>query len=114
MRLSVTFLQLCHPRHRADSRAAYTWLTMPVTHALVHHAEGGFDESPQLDRLDDIIEQGNCVLWLDIKDPTEGDIELLRSEFGFHELALEDVVQRKQRAKIEQYPGYLFLVFYGV
>lgn len=87
---------------------------MPVFHALVHRAQGGFDESPRLDQIDAIIKDESHILWLDIQDPTDDDIELLRHEFNFHELALEDVVTRQQRAKIEQYPGYFFIVFYGI
>jgi magnesium transporter len=87
---------------------------MPVSLALVHHAEGGFDAAPQLDWISDLIRDGRHVLWLDIKDPTAADIELLRREFGFHELALEDVVRRGQRAKIEHYGDYCFIVFYAI
>ena len=32
--------------------------------------------------------------WLDISDPTDADVELLRSTFGFHELSLEEVEKR--------------------
>jgi magnesium transporter len=87
---------------------------MPVTRALVHHAEGGFDEAPPLETISDLIQDRQKIVWLDIQDPTDEDVELLRSEFGFHELALEDVVRRNQRPKIDLYNGYCFVVFYAV
>jgi magnesium transporter len=59
--------------------------------------------------------KGNCV-WLDIAgspDDIARSIPVLREEFGFHELALEDCVHPHQRPKIEQYETYFFLVAYG-
>lgn len=87
---------------------------MPVKRALVHHDAGGFDESPQLDDISELIEAKDQIVWIDIQDPDDADIELLRTEFGFHELALEDVDREHQRPKIERYDGYYFLVFYAL
>jgi magnesium transporter len=87
---------------------------MPVSRILVHHAEGGFDESPDLESISEILKDSRQILWLDIQDPTDEDIELLRSECGFHELALEDALRRGQRPKIDHYDNYYFIVFYAV
>ncbi len=87
---------------------------MPVTRVLVHHAGGGFEESPPLELIGDIMKDEAQVVWIDIQDPTDADIALLRTECSFHELALEDVVSREQRPKIEQYDGYYFMVFYAL
>lgn len=87
---------------------------MPVSRILVHHAEGGFDESPPPESISDLIQDSQQIVWLDIQDPTSEDVELLRCEFAFHELALEDVIRREQRPKIDQYEGYYFMVFYAV
>src|SRR5436190_1469782 len=60
---------------------------MPVTRALVHLQEGGFDESPKLESISDLVENDSgCIVWLDIQDPTDEDIELLRNELHFHAL----------------------------
>jgi magnesium transporter len=87
---------------------------MAVSRTLLYHAESGFDESVKPESISELLPDERNVLWLDIQDPGEGDIELLRREFGFHDLALEDVVRRHQRAKIDQYEGYAFLIFYAV
>lgn len=94
--------------------AAIYWAAMPVSRILVHHAEGGFDESPPPESISDLIQDSQQIVWLDIQDPTSEDVELLRCEFAFHELALEDVIRREQRPKIDQYEGYYFMVFYAV
>ena len=58
--------------------------------------------------------QPDKVIWLDVLDPTEADLALLRAEFDFHPLALEDCAKAHSRPKLEKYPGYLFFVVYEV
>ena len=45
--------------------------------------------------------------------PTPADLEILREEFGFHPLSLEDSWRFDQRPKIDDYDGYVFLVVFG-
>jgi magnesium transporter len=52
-------------------------------------------------------------LWLDISDPDGGDVDFLRREFGFHELALEDVTKPHERPRCDCYAGYYFIVVYA-
>jgi magnesium transporter len=87
---------------------------MPVSRVLVHLADGGFEEAPPLESISDCVEDRRKIVWVDIHDPTDEDVELLRCEFGFHELALEDAARRDQRPKIDLYNGYCFLVFYAL
>ena len=55
--------------------------------------------------------QGN-VIWADVSDPTSRDFEELAEEFGFHHLSIEDCQNQHQRPKVEEYPGYYFIVLY--
>ncbi len=63
--------------------------------------------------IDELLPNEQTPVWLDIQDPTEADINLLRDEFSFHELALEDAIRRDQRPKVDEYPGYYFIVLYA-
>jgi magnesium transporter len=63
--------------------------------------------------IDGLIRGEETPVWLDIQDPTEADIQILREEFRFHELALEDALRREQRPKVDEYPGYYFIVLYA-
>lgn len=58
------------------------------------------------------LQSGECF-WLDMLEPREDDLVLLRQTFGFHELAVEDSEHFDQRPKIEDYEDFVFLVFYG-
>ena len=51
--------------------------------------------------------------WLDVHKPEASDLEILREEFGFHPLALEDSWVFNERPKIDDYDGYVFLVVFG-
>lgn len=50
----------------------------------------------------------------DLHAPDERELEILRQEFRFHPLAIEDVRTRHQRPKIDIYGDQYFLVFYRV
>jgi magnesium transporter len=51
--------------------------------------------------------------WLDIEHPSEADYDLLLNGFHFHPLTIEDVQHQNQRPKLEQYPGYTFVVLFA-
>src|SRR5439155_19677401 len=51
--------------------------------------------------------------WIDLAQPTEEDFAVLRDVFRFHPLALEDSEHFGQRAKIDDYDDFVFLVVYG-
>ncbi|HEY7399782.1 MAG TPA: magnesium/cobalt transporter CorA [Actinomycetota bacterium] len=49
-------------------------------------------------------------VWLDVVDPTEDDLAVLKEEFGLHDTSIEDIRHRGQRPKVEAFQGYLFVV----
>ena len=51
--------------------------------------------------------------WLDLHQPTPDDFAVLRDVFKFHPLALEDSEHFGQRAKLDDYDDFAFLVVYG-
>src|SRR3954466_1259107 len=50
--------------------------------------------------------------WVNIERPSPLECAWLEEQFGFHALDLEDVLSRNQRPKIDEYPGYLFIVLH--
>jgi magnesium transporter len=51
--------------------------------------------------------------WLDLTDPGKDEIAALDDVFSFHPLALEDMLKRGQRPKLDDFGDYMFLVYYG-
>jgi magnesium transporter len=66
-----------------------------------------------VDRLGELLRDRDNRLWLDITDPGPAEVELLRNTFGFHELALEDMVRPHERPRCDVYAGYYFIVVYA-
>jgi magnesium transporter len=51
--------------------------------------------------------------WIDLESQDPAQLELLRQNFDFHPLAIEDCLHVDQRPKVEEYGEYLFLVTHG-
>ena len=51
--------------------------------------------------------------WIDLHGPTDDELALLEEVFGFHPLAVEDSRHFGQRAKLDDYDDFVFLVVYG-
>jgi magnesium transporter len=49
--------------------------------------------------------------WVDVLGPTSEDLALVGKRFELHPLALEDTVHPQRRAKLDEYPDGLFLVW---
>jgi len=62
--------------------------------------------------ISELREAADNVIWADVSDPTSRDFEELAEEFGFHHLSIEDCQNQHQRPKVEEYPGYYFIVLY--
>jgi len=55
---------------------------------------------------------GNGLTWVHLAEPTAEEATALAERFGFHELDIEDVLSKRQRPKIDEYPDYLFGVLH--
>lgn len=62
--------------------------------------------------ISEICLEENKIVWADVADPTSQDFLELAEEFNFHHLSIEDCRKEHQRPKVEEYPGYYFIVLY--
>jgi magnesium transporter len=81
---------------------------------VVCRADGHFRSTVDPEDISEIIKGKDQFVWLDIQDPQDEDIALLREEFKFHPLAIEDATRHHERPKVDSYDGYYFLVFYAI
>ena len=72
-------------------------------------------EIKEIDPVDVSLSAGDPdrVVWVDVVDPDEADLACVQEEFDLHPLAMEDVRERHQRAKLEHYPSHSFVVAYS-
>ena len=54
------------------------------------------------------------LLWVDIEEPTDEEIELLLEVFELHPLTVEDCIMPNVRPKLEDFERYLFIVLQGL
>ncbi len=71
------------------------------------------EEVPDPDRISEMRGRDGRLLWVDLVDPTDADLERVAAEFDLHHLALEDAKKHRQRPKLEKYPTHAFLVAYS-
>ncbi len=55
---------------------------------------------------------GNGLTWLHLDAPTLEEAQALAHRFDWHALDIEDVMSKRQRPKIDDYPEYLFGVLH--
>ncbi len=52
------------------------------------------------------------LTWAHLEAPTPDEAAALAERFGWHPLDLEDVLSKRQRPKVDEYPEYLFTVLH--
>jgi len=58
--------------------------------------------------------QDGTFTWIDIVDPEPADLERLKDIYALHPVTIEDALHRRQRAKIELFEGYAYVVLHSV
>src|SRR5437773_2989077 len=78
----------------------------------VVHDRGSAEMHFSREKVAELLASGG-FFWLDLDQPDQDDFSILREAFGFHPLAVEDSEHFDQRAKIDDYDDFVFLVIYG-
>jgi magnesium transporter len=94
----------------AEREAAAGEAERSVCHVVQDQGSGELPFSRET--VEKLLGQGG-FFWLDLYQPTTTDFDILRDVFKFHPLAIEDSEHFGQRAKIDDYDDFIFLVLYG-
>jgi transposase-like protein len=86
---------------------------MGTIRLVVERGDQALPAETSVDRLRELVSDRAMQLWLDISDPGDSEVALLREVFGFHELALEDVTRPHERPRCDAYGNYYFIVVYA-
>jgi magnesium transporter len=95
---------------RADGAGEQTVEGRSICH-VVHEDQIG-ELHLSRESAEQLLASGS-FFWIDLYQPTESDFTVLRDVFQFHPLALEDSEHFGQRAKLDDYDDFVFLVVYG-
>lgn len=83
---------------------------MPVGSVLwVDGATGSAREADPAE-VPTLLTRADGFVWVDVPEPDDADAAWLRSVFGFHPLALGDVLQRNHVSRLHLYRDCLFVV----
>lgn len=63
-------------------------------------------------QISELLTHADTFVWLDLQSPQDADVQLLRDEFQFHPLSIEDATRHPERPKLEAFEKYYFMVFY--
>jgi magnesium transporter len=78
----------------------------------VIHARGSEEMAFTRENIERLL-AGDSFFWVDVDQPVDQDFAILRDVFKFHPLAVEDSESFGQRAKLDDYDDFVFLVVYG-
>jgi magnesium transporter len=82
----------------------------PSTCRVVHQS-GSSEQEFSRETVEKLLADG--FFWLDLDKPDSDDFEILTDVFKFHQLAVEDSENFDQRAKLDDYDDFVFIVVYG-
>ncbi len=69
-------------------------------------------------KLAGLLADETSLVWVDLRGETSEDIaiaeDVLKNEFKFHYLTIEDCIETRNQPKIEAFPDYLYFIVHGV
>jgi magnesium transporter len=75
--------------------------------ARVQRVEVAAPAEPRLAEL-----SANGLTWIHLNSPGVAETNMLAERFGWHPLDVEDILSKRQRPKVDEYPDYLFVVLH--
>jgi magnesium transporter len=71
-------------------------------------------ENFPFEKTSDYLNEEGCLVWVDIYDPDSDQLRLLAGELYLDRNAVEDAVERAERAKATRYATHTFITTYAV
>lgn len=65
-------------------------------------------------QIEQALKDENSLLWIDIKQHEDADIDLLTDIFKLHPLTVEDCIMPNARPKLEKFKNYLFMIMFAI
>jgi len=81
---------------------------------FLYHPEHGLKTGLSQQEIRDAILDERNLLWLDMQDLDDEDIDILTEIFNLHPLTIEDFIMANARPKIENFSSYFFLVMFSM
>ena len=82
--------------------------------SYLYHPSGALECDVPVGQFREALSNPGALLWVDIEDPEDLDVECLLEVFELHPLTVEDCIMPNLRPKIEDFERYLFVVLQGL
>lgn len=82
--------------------------------AYLYNPDGRIECQVASERFAEALKNPDALLWVDIEEPEDEDVELLLDVFGLHPLTVEDCIMPNHRPKLEEFDHYIFVVLQGL
>lgn len=82
--------------------------------SFLYHPEKGLQTGSSRAKIAEALQDGQTLIWIDVLDIDDSDIDLLTSVFNLHPLTVEDFIMPNARPKIEKFKDYFFLVMFSL
>ena len=83
---------------------------MPMVVNCVAYRHGERIGDIAVDQISEVLAQDGTFVWVGLHEADASLLRQIQSEFGLHELAVEDALSAHQRPKLEEYGDSLFVV----
>ena len=85
-----------------------------MIHCYLYQASGELELQVPMERMRQALADPHALLWVDIEDPEDEEIECLLEVFELHPLTVEDCIMPSPRPKLEEFEQYLFVILQGL
>lgn len=85
-----------------------------MIHARIRTASGEILRDPGSTDLHALLEDPGNLVWLDLESPTADELGLVAGILGWEQLTVEDLTGQGQRAKLERFDTYSYLVMHAL
>ncbi|MEA2016187.1 MAG: magnesium/cobalt transporter CorA [Actinomycetota bacterium] len=84
----------------------------PISILLYNKTEKKLLDEATLKNAVSYINNPECIIWIDIENPSKENMQFLQDNFHFHPLDIEDCLSIIERPKLDEYDDYFFLVLH--
>lgn len=82
--------------------------------SFLYHPDKGLETGLSAERITEALKDPRSLIWLDMLDIDDNDIDFLMSTFNLHPLTVEDFIMPNARPKIEKFKDYIFMTTFAL
>ena len=82
--------------------------------SFIYHPVKGLRSNLNVQEISDALKDEKSVVWIDMPDIEDSDIDFLTTVFNLHPLTVEDFIMPNPRPKTEKFKDYIFTVMFSI